>query len=487
MPARMPERIDTSRARGRCPERLALLCGMLAAGGCRQESVTGAGWKIPPGFPPACVGTGTALEGPFPFAGFKDWSIPGAPHFPPFYFGGIAAVGPGAVGAGPCAGASGCMDGGRGRVIWNANLDDDAGTHTWGLMAAEIENGRLGVVLLEDAGEPGGQVASSALPEALPPFAVAGAFVQGTDEDYVWGRSVPQYPEPPKAEPLIQLTVPGQESSDAPLPVVPPDPGAGPPYLLPWCTEVGDFNGDGQLDLLECVHGSGGVNRTLLVLGDGTGHFAAGPTWDVPYDATPPAGRWLDRPGRELLIPEDGGSSIVFALADGGVAEVPTNLPDFRIWAADLNGDGLDDALGGNGLQLFWNRGGGRFERAAALVQGLAGQSYVLAAGNFGAGASPGLAVLQVGPPLANCVLPDGYPPRTVCTGGSWYEAIGTLSLLESDGDGGYCTSLTVDAGAVASQAYLNDLIPAQLTGQGHDDLATTTWSGITLFLSSSP
>jgi hypothetical protein len=311
---------------------ITLLCALTGAGCLRPGGATSVSGETPPGFPPSCAQGGTALQGPFALAGFKDWGAQNSPpHFPAEYFGGIAAT---------------RSDGGRGRVLWSGPLDDSASSHSWGLMAVELKGGQLTVSILEDAGVSGDQIPGSDLPEALPPFITAAAFVQGAGEDYVWGRFVYSY-EPLATAPVVQLAGSGQPSSYAPLPVIQTD-GAGPPKLLPWCTQAGDFNGDGQLDLLECYQGVGDIDHTVVALGDGTGHFFTGPTWDLPYDrGAAGVGRWLDQPGSELLIPNDGGSSIVFALADGGPAEVATNLPGFRMWAVDLNGDGLDDAVGG--------------------------------------------------------------------------------------------------------------------------------------------
>ena len=62
-------------------------------------------------------------------------------------------------------------------------------------------------------------------------------------------------------------------------------------------------------------------------------------------------------------------------------------------------------------------------------------------------------------------------------------EGIGTLAVVSNDGDGGYCTAVTVDAGMVSLNPALNIMRPAQLTGSERSDIAYTTWRGIAVLL----
>jgi hypothetical protein len=438
--------------------------------------------------PPSC-GSPEARPflGPFTQPGFLDWGehSGSAVHFPTQYWGTLATSG---------------SDRGAGWVIWNGPLVPGGGplgwsAHSWGVMAATARDGQLLVKVLEDAGVPSDNVPRPDLPIALPPLLAVGDFDEDGLLDYVWGRAVvPFRPEHPM--PLIELSARANGSTYTRLPI----PETQERYLLPWCTEVGDFNGDGHLDLLECSRvGQWNDERAFVALGDGTGHFSPGPSWDLPWYQTPTRGHWLEQPGAEWLIPvpiDAGqygepiyGMGLVSVAADGGPVEVMTNLPWAQMWCGDLNGDGLDDAIGGKGAQIFWNRGKGVFEPGPILLPGLWDSSYRLAMGHFTGSPRIEVAVLSAGARLASCTL-DYYEydfPYLTCVGGSSDEAYGTLSVLREDGDGGYCTEITQDAGAVPWLTPLTLFTTAELSGSGRSDLAYTTWQGIAVLLNPGP
>ena len=164
----------------------------------------------------------------------------------------------------------------------------------------------------------------------------------------------------------------------------------------PGFVAVGDFNGDGKLDL---AVGSGAVCEgtctapavTYLLLGNGDGTFQA-PVSSIPYEA-PIAAADVNGDGKLDLIMETGPSIAQVYLGNGdgtfsNVSNYVLNMPGLRanlsvtgIAVADFNLDGKSDIALGNLVQL--GNGNGTFQGVPLGVLPTATPIDAFAIGDF--------------------------------------------------------------------------------------------------------
>jgi len=255
-------------------------------------------------------------------------------------------------------------------------------------------------------------------------------------------------------------------------------------------TAIGDFNGDGKLDLAvaNCPYPWG--NGTISVLlGDGTGNF-------IPVPSVP-AGRFLpytlaigdfNEDGKLDMavfgIPNNGGATytVLIFLGDGTGNFTLVSTPEVHGWgyaivAGDFTGDDkLDlataDWFNPGRLSILLGDGTGQFALAPPIP---AGQTpSALAEGDFNGDGTLDLAVIVGNDETTNIMLGDGTGGFNLAGSVGYIPAPGAVAIGDFNGDGmldvatsdGYDNSVLVYLQVPVAPAVT--LSPASLTFGTH-------------------
>jgi hypothetical protein len=227
-----------------------------------------------------------------------------------------------------------------------------------------------------------------------------------------------------------------------------------------WVLTVGDVNGDGHLDVVASAYTGAGAE---VYLGNGNGTFRE--QSPISLDEGPSEILLADLYGNgklDLAIGDfgyensQGQVEVMEGLGDGTFSQNPVYLTAgyFPAWlaAADMNSDGRQDLVVGNSysnsVSVMLNQGGGQFAAAAP--------------DNF---ATPELLDgIGQGPMSIGDFNGDGRPDVAVAS------AVG-VDILMNLGGGVLNAPRSVELGATSGQMFTADM-----TGDGHLDLAAQTW-----------
>jgi hypothetical protein len=213
---------------------------------------------------------------------------------------------------------------------------------------------------------------------------------------------------------------------------------------------VGDFNGDGKLDLAVANEGS---NNVSILLGKSDGTFQAAVDYGAGSNPSSVAvGDFRDDGKLDLVVANDGSDNVSILLGNGdgtfqaavnyGVGSAPTSVA-----VGDFNGDGkLDLAVVNelsNNFSILLGNGDGTFQAAVNYGAGLS--LFSVAVGDFNG---------------------DGKLDLAVASGGSDY-----VSVLLGNGDGTFKTAVQYVAGLEPISVAVADF-----NGDGKLDLAVANY-----------
>jgi hypothetical protein len=234
----------------------------------------------------------------------------------------------------------------------------------------------------------------------------------------------------------------------------------------PGSVAVGDFNGDGKLDLAVANRGA---NTVSILLGDGTGNFKATASSPVAAGSIPwsvAVGDFYGDGNLDLAVADDGSNTVGILKGDGmgnfspvtaasSFATATDGAPE-SVAVGDFNGDGyLDLAVANENVgtvTILLGDGQGNFT-ATASPPGAAGGSVSVAVGDFNGDGKLDLAVADF------CVSTCSSP--------------GTVTILLGDGTGNFTTASTSATGIYPQSVAVGDF-----NGDGYLDLAVANQCG---------
>jgi hypothetical protein len=269
--------------------------------------------------------------------------------------------------------------------------------------------------------------------------------------------------------------------------------------IRPASVAVGDFNGDGILDLAVANRGiypDFANSSVSILLGNGDGTFQTAQSYAIGYAPTSVAVADFNGDGiPDLALATHLGATIL--LGNGGgtfqaLVSYPAGSDPSSVVVADFNGDGIADLAVANStadtISIFFGKDEGTFQAAQSFAVGNTPMS--VAAGNFNADGILDLAVANSGEATVSVLLGNGdgtfqpaqnyvvgSAPRSVAVADFNRDGIpdlavandhdGTVSILLGNGDGTFQAAQSYAAGDDPFFLAVGDF-----NGDGAPDLA---------------
>lgn len=282
----------------------------------------------------------------------------------------------------------------------------------------------------------------------------------------------------------------------------------------PASVAVGDFNGDGSLDIITC----GGFSASVR-LGNGSGGFSG--TTDIPVGANPiqvGLGDFNNDGLTDFATVNNSGDDVSIRLGDGtgnftGNGEFAVGLWPFSIAVGDFNNDGNQDLATADFLStavsVLLGDGTGMFTLFQSVSVGM--DPGFVALGDFngdgnqdlgttndysntvsirmgnGTGSFGGSTEVAVGcGPISFAVVDfngDGFQDLVTTNKFCNYFYTNTLSIRYGDGNGNFSGFEEINAGGVGP----NSITVGDFNGDGKQDLVVTNTSNVSIFLGGGP
>jgi hypothetical protein len=295
------------------------------------------------------------------------------------------------------------------------------------------------------------------------------------------------------------LVMPGQRNGTVGAPIQTPLAGE----VYGTGVAIGDFNGDGKLDVVYTDYPPG-IPGTFVatLLGDGDGTFKTGPTLLVnqPYELFS-ADFNGDGKLDVVVLTYYGSIIVLLGNGDGSFTQgFTTSASPYGIKVGDFNGDGKPDIAyisSSTSIDVLLNHGDGTFTKSP--LNTVATAPIGLVAADFNGDGKLDL-IVSNWTGVANILLGNGDgtfrsagtltipPSSTTLLAGDLnhdgrqdviFDANGLLSVFLGNGDGTFQPLLRYGAGGCGTIALID------LAGQGFPDLLTGDCSGVALIVNS--